>query len=138
MADMDAGPDGGTGWLDHYLLTGVAKDHWPRDMAEENLALLQLLFRYRENGCLEHKHWPGPLLDDEVVRSYLLVHRYRDCDWFNRERFERLVAALMITAVLESPESAADRMETCQRRWSLLLAKAAQAGYRLDKFRTLI
>jgi hypothetical protein len=72
------------------------------------------------------------------VRAFLLVHRYQDCNWFSRERFERLVNGLMTTAVLEKQDSAKQWFERCRHKIVLILARAEQTGYRLDKFLTLV
>lgn len=125
-------------WLEHQLLTDVVTASWPEDAAAENLQLLQLLLRWRGCGCLQEEHWLGPLLDDVAVREFLLVHRYQDCDWFNRERFERLLAGLILTAALEDTSDDEESAAGLPQQLALMLHRAELAGYRLDKFRALV
>jgi glycosidase len=125
-------------WLDRYPFEEVLMGRWPEDVAAENMQLLRLLLRYRTCGCLEREHWLKRLFDDDDVRAFLLVHRYQDCNWFSRERFERLVNGLMTTAVLEKQDSARQWFERCRHTIVLILARAEQTGYRLDKFLTLV
>jgi len=83
------------------------------------------------------------LFDDHAVREFLLVHLSEDIEWFNRERFEELMQALLLTGLatlLERGKTVAETFEEsihlldevqmyCSRakhslyRTSLLLAK---------------
>ncbi|HTP64513.1 MAG TPA: alpha-amylase, partial [Geobacteraceae bacterium] len=77
------------------------------------------------------------LFADPGVRELLEVHTYDEHEWFNRERFEVLLAHLLmvksiILAAVDAP--AGDNISSLAKEVHLLSAFADKAGYRLDKF----
>ena len=93
-------------WLERYLLAEVLIAQWPEATVAANRALLQLLIRYRDCGAADTEGWLGALLDERDVQDFLLVHRYQDCDWFNRERLVQLVTGMVVVVYLTSMEAA--------------------------------
>ena len=56
------------------------------------------------------------LLQDEDVRNYLQVNRYRDVLWFNQEAFHSLADWLLTVAVIDVlRQDLKDKKEICQR-----------------------
>jgi glycosidase len=125
-------------WLESYLLAEVVSAQWPDTTAAENMALLQLLIRYQGDGYPKKDGWLAALLDKQDVRAFLLVHRYQECDWFNRERLQRLISGLVVTAALNDPDPDTSKVTGCGDAIASVLASAEKAGYRLEKFRSLI
>jgi hypothetical protein len=125
-------------WLEHSIFDEVVTAQWPDATAAENRALLQLLIQHRGCGAADTIGWLRALLDERDVREFLLVHRYQDCDWFNRERLVQLVTGLVVTAFLTGEEPAVDTFAGGAQTIAAILAKAEQAGYDLEKFRNLV
>lgn len=125
-------------WLDRYLLVDAVSSQWPESLSEENLALLKLLLRYQSCNVQDKAEWLGGLLDDSAVRNYLLVHRYQGHEWFNRERFERLVSAMLITAGLDLSKPEVSDPTQYRQRVATLLTLAEESDYQLEKFRQLV
>ncbi|MGE4544157.1 MAG: alpha-amylase family glycosyl hydrolase [Pedobacter sp.] len=125
-------------WLEHSIFDEVVTAQWPDASAAENRALLQLLIQHRGCGAADTEGWLRALLDERDVREFLLVHRYQDCDWFNRERLVQLVTGLVVTAFLTGEEPAVDTFAGDAQTIAAILAKAEQAGYDLEKFRNLV
>lgn len=125
-------------WPERYLLDEVVTAQWPEATAAENLALLQLLIRYRRCGGPDTQGWLRALLDEQSVRDFLLVHCYQDSDWFNRERLVLLVTGLVVAASLSDTVSVEGTFACCGEAITSILAKAEQTGYQLEKFRNLV
>lgn len=73
---------------------------------------------------------------DSMVGEYLQVHRHDNVLWLNKERLERMTAALCLAArfsaetkPLSSKRSVAETQKSARR----LLAAAERVGYRVDK-----
>ncbi|ABA90190.1 glycoside hydrolase, putative [Syntrophotalea carbinolica DSM 2380] len=131
-------PDGVLEWLDRYLLVDAVSSQWSENLAEENLALLKLLLRHQSCNLQDETLGLGSLLDDPAVRAFLLVHRYQGQQWFNRERFERLVHAMLLTAGLDLSSSEISDFTQYRQRITTVLALAEDSGYQLEKFRQLV
>jgi len=79
------------------------------------------------------------LFADHAVREFLGVHTYRESEWFVKERFELLMERLLDAAGIcrgaagDSEEPGSDAA-LLRKELHTLAAKAAEAGYRVDRF----
>ena len=89
---------------------------------------------------------PGlvPFFADHAVRDFLGVHLYREIEWFVKERFELLLEHLWYAGGI-SLAAAATREQPLRSAFApfrkervRLEALAAEAGYRTDRFLTLL
>ncbi|MRR33118.1 alpha-amylase [bacterium] len=89
------------------------------------------------DGCHE---WLEKLFADENARHFLQVHLSDNIEWFSKERFEDLLHWFLLTAIPAIPTRPVDKglMERELTRLhgvvSALIADAARAGYRTDRF----
>jgi glycosidase len=90
------------------------------------------LTRYQKQGGAEAC---AELLEDSPVVCFLQLHESDGVDWFNKERFETLLAWLERLAPF-APD--APLAEPAARITSVLEDIAAAAGYRLDHFMKLV
>lgn len=118
-----------------------------REEAVECALLLKLMLRWQglfADG--EGKKAPerfSSLFADRAARDFLGVHTYRESEWFVKERFEllmeRLIDAGMIPLELKGEEADAVQDETIiQKDLQMLKALASEAGYRVDRFISLV
>ena len=70
------------------------------------------------------------LFDNQLIRSFLLVHEDGGTLWFNKERFEELLAWLALQVSFESARTEAGQLVPVTG----LKALAAAAGYRVRTF----
>jgi hypothetical protein len=96
------------------LAGGAWVDAWLADRAlpDSDLLALKLDLRRRRDG-----KGPAGLLRNERFRRLIGVNRHAGEEWFNKERFERAVAAI--------PMAAAERKK--------LRTAAEKSGYRVDR-----
>jgi len=137
-------------WLDEWrlgqsLAEGLIELGWDEGAAWQGLATLRLLVSHQES--LTH---PVPLnrlaslveswLQDEEVRRFLGVNRYRGVLWFNKEAFERLGGWLLlltaVTATADPDRPAAEVEKEILAGYDLLraLLRAGEAsGYQVER-----
>jgi hypothetical protein len=107
--------------------------------------LLKLMLRWQELFA----GWDGEkaqaaftlLFADHAARDFLGVHTYRESEWFVKERFELLLARLLDAGLIQmglpdagDPSAAA----SLRKELHTLEALAAEAGYREDRFLSLL
>lgn len=130
------------GLLDMLLEEGL-RPGLPPATAEEDAVWLKLLLRYGGEG----QGWRQAALHltaDEELRTYLQIHLYQNHEWFNLERLAWLAAGLAWCEIFDAARPSTQRsaahvedLPAIRKRVASILAKAEQAGYRLDKFMAL-
>jgi hypothetical protein len=102
------------------LSAGAWVDEWLIDRAlpDADLLALRLELRRQPDGNKRIGQQPGRLMRSERFRRMIGVNSYEGVEWFNRERFERAIAAI--------PMAATNRRK--------LQTAAQRSGYRLDEF----
>jgi len=117
-----------------------------REEAAECVLLIKLMVRWQglfADGDIR-KAPAGFLLlfSDRVARDFLGVHTYRESEWFVKERFECLVEHLfevgMVRGEVKEGEDAGPRERSLRKEMQMFKALAAEAGYRVDRFITLL
>jgi hypothetical protein len=101
------------------LSSGAWVDEWLIDRALPDADLLALRLDLRGQAGKDGRNGrrPAELIRNERFRRAIGVNRYEGVEWFNKERFERAVAAIPVTA--------ATRRQ--------LLSAAERSGYRFDR-----
>jgi glycosidase len=100
------------------LAAGAWVDEWLVDRAlpDADLLALRLELRRQSDGDKRNKQ-PARLMRNERFRRLIGVNSHEGTEWFNKERFERAIAAVPMAA-------------TTRRR---LQTAAQRSGYRLDE-----
>jgi glycosidase len=81
------------------------------------------------------------LFADHDARDFLGVHTYRESEWFVKERFELLLARLLDVELIQRAVSGAGELSAAallRKELHTLEALAAEAGYRADRFLSLL
>ena len=130
------------GLLDTLLEEGL-RPGLPPATAAEDTVWLKLLLRYGGEG----QGWRQAVLEiaaDQELRTYLQIHPYQNHEWFNLERLAWLAAGLAWCEVFDAARQSAQRsaapaedLQAIRKRVASIVAKAEQAGCRLDKFMAL-
>ena len=131
--------------VDQWLLLRAVKetfDGWlsDSDTAYWDSRLVLVMLKHSDLLSLGRNRTLGELfrqaLLDITVREYLQVHMYDNVLWLNKDRLERMTAALFVAARLSvdterlsSKGPAAEARRSARR----LIAAAEQAGYRVEK-----
>lgn len=71
-----------------------------------------------------------------LVRRWLQINQYKEETWFDRDRMQRLCAALVLQRLC-APTGSPVRLATDLERFRRRIERAEAGGYRLDKFLTL-
>jgi hypothetical protein len=98
--------------MDEWLLTKIMEDtfrHMAMDDAEayRSVMLIKILTTHQEWWTVKASKIRTAyeiirvLLQDEDVRNYLQVNRYREVLWFNQEAYHSLIDWMMIIAVID-------------------------------------
>ncbi|RMF28693.1 MAG: alpha-amylase [Chloroflexi bacterium] len=147
------GPEGAAersrSWMDEWLLdriiihalTGLSLDE---GSARQAITLIRLLTVHRmprpEEGMPDLAAMLESWLQDEAVRRFLQVNRYRGILWFNKEAFERLCWWMLVVAVVtilaDADRPAAEKVEAIFACYALVegLRRAEEAsGYQVEK-----
>uniref|UniRef100_UPI00262B9772 alpha-amylase family glycosyl hydrolase n=1 Tax=Geobacter sp. TaxID=46610 RepID=UPI00262B9772 len=97
-------------------------------------ALVTVLLRHRLRGPDGEAVQLRQLVADRDAARFLGVHRSGGFEWFVKERLEELLAWLVPADLLERPGAeAVRREEVLSTLMADLLARAAGAGYRVDR-----
>jgi glycosidase len=112
--------------------------YWDTELVRVLLAHSEMLIVPR-GGTLRESFRSA--VAEPVVRDYLEIHWYDDILWLNRERLERLVAALVLApstrpGTTKSPR--AKRVVELRKRADQILRAGEKAGYKLDKLIQLL
>ncbi|GAB7027716.1 alpha-amylase family glycosyl hydrolase [Geotalea toluenoxydans] len=83
------------------------------------------------------------LLEETQARTFLLVNRSNDHEWFNRERFEMLMTWLGVAALFDTEkEFDADELmamaKALQKEITEITGKAQEAGFEVKEFLALV
>jgi glycosidase len=112
--------------------------------AAERVLLLRLMLRWQ--GLFAGWQWETAwtrftlLFADQNVRTFLGVHSYEESEWFVKERFEllleRILAAeeIRLAAATIDDEELRSLLARARKGFHFLVALAAEAGYRVDRF----
>ncbi|MEO0185140.1 MAG: alpha-amylase family glycosyl hydrolase, partial [candidate division WOR-3 bacterium] len=72
------------------------------------------------------------------VRSFLMVHTYETIEWFNKERFELLLAWLVVSCISQEIENKREGVEKtlkkCLLKINELLKFSEECGYQYQRF----
>jgi glycosidase len=129
-------------WIEDYLLSESPAALLPA----ETIELITVMIRHQDFFAPSAAVRPLPeLLESKAIRRYLGVHYHAGIQWFSKERLETLLfglsaAALPAASVAfrnDKPRFDA-HLERVQKRTSVWLAAAKQAGYRVDKWLELL
>lgn len=113
--------------------------------AQSDMLLIPILIRHQEiiTNILELSSGgerPG-LFENRLTRQYLKVNDYQGHEWLDKERLEKFISALMLTAIMNidyaySPgiKEAGKIIEAAQK----ILDSAEKGGYRVDKMLKLL
>ena len=86
----------------------------------------------------------APFFADNGMREFLGVHIYRESEWFVKERFELLLEHLWyaggigLAATATKEQALRSSLASVRKELERLEALAADAGYRTDRFLTLL
>lgn len=126
--------------LDHSLASRLPPDGVGDVGAGDRLQLLRALLEHGGTGWLGRVTMVERLFTIPACRRYLLVHESDGVVWFNRERFQELVAWLFIcglcAALSRRPtgRTLATWLGAAGRELSRLSELAAHTGYRVSLF----
>ncbi|MEW6049717.1 MAG: alpha-amylase family glycosyl hydrolase [Candidatus Zixiibacteriota bacterium] len=136
--------------IEEWRLLNVVQRAFEGLLADDHAAyvdrtLVQIIVAHRDllespSGSLMADRLERTLVDP-VVREYLLVNRYQDVLWLNKERLELLVEALQwVTRVeaLETVSSAGLAAQYARRSGRILLDAAERSGYQIEKMTQML
>jgi glycosidase len=128
-----------TEWhLHRVIVRALTEAGANEEEATRRANLIKILAVHPENKDLRLAHQVRDWVKDHEVGSFLGVHVAQDVLWFNKERFEELMAAQLLVHVvcamargneLDGPEIGQLWEDT-----RTILAAAEREGYRLDPF----
>lgn len=76
---------------------------------------------------------------NDAVRTYLLVHSSGGTVWFNKERFEELLAWYgFVSRIISGKKITATLLTTFKKEYMAQCRLAQHAGYRVELFKTLL
>ncbi len=116
--------------LDRVLIRALREAEADEDTAARATDLLDLLVRSGDPDLGRLARTLLRLLAEPEARAFLRVNVYEAVAWFDKERFEDLVAGLRLAAAAAAPESAS--MDAIEARAQELIDLAAANGYRLE------
>jgi hypothetical protein len=110
--------------------------------------LLRLMLRWQDFFAARERQGAAVLmkllLADQDVCTFLGVHSYEEREWFVKERFELFLEWLLVAEVVRLAAATIDDEELrpllarIRKDSRFLVALAAEAGYRVDRFLSLL
>jgi len=136
--------------VDQWMLLKAIKGAFAEWLSDSGVAhwdarLVLVLLSHPDLLTQEHSRTIGEsfrqALDSTAVREYLQVNKYNDILWLNKDRLERMMAALsvaaLVTAEIEHPsrKKSVSSHESAAKR---ILLAAENAGYQVEKMIQLL
>lgn len=148
IGDLDPGADSSVRsarWIEELLLEEPLAER----LTTETAHLVTLLVRHQNFFARPRPKQPVPehpdLFDQPEIRRFLQVHPHAGFEWFNKECLENLLFGLFAASLPNAASSLKNKKERIIRHmdhvWKKIeawQAAAEEAGYRWDRWRSLI
>jgi len=154
LVDPEHAADVSRTWFDEWLLgRTIEVSALEMGVEQESATLASALARVLlaqeralwVDGTPEARRVLEGLLRDGDVQEFLRVNRYRDVLWFDKDRFEELVRALLTASVVLigadtnlTAEAATRELAARARIVAALLSAQRQSGYRVEELLRLL